>query len=527
MKTPFHLLLPLMALPVLAAPPVVTLPLPQGQSMEFALVPVSSATSSEEGPDLFSSFSFELGNPQGSGYQQHRTWVSVSGTILHNGKWVIPVACTEVTRAQYASLMSPSKAPKAAEAQLPQTNISILEAQAFMDALNKWLSSDPAARKACRALASEQHGRPFARLPLLAEWEYVARGGQEVDKARFESGNPYADLSELEDSEVLMTRSAAKVKSQGAANPCGIYDMLGNVSELVQPYFHSEYYFGRSGGIQSCGANHSDKPEEAFAFQRREHDAYKEDGTPWKSSQIGFRPVLGSSIYAAGMGLNEIDASWEDYVMSSSSQRLTMRPPDEQTMEELVKIRQTLTSLVSGKLSDVQGVDEQTRKMLETLNQRIAGLQETTNRALAQSAESGVRTLSAITIAAMRELTRLNSHRKALAVSQKNNYATAIERAQGAVKNSEETTALYWEVFRECNQRLASLDAALVEKSLNEKEQELNTFDAKHLPYFRISRKHYEKYRASLAPSEDPRKMTDEERKAWEADILADFLNRS
>ncbi len=442
-------LLALLALPAVAEPPTITLPLPQGQSMEFSLIPVSVPAAGSKG--LFASFAFEQGDPRQTDYQQQRTWGSVSGTIFHEGKWVIPVARTEVTRAQYCSLLSPDSMPDFSDGFYPQTNISVREVQGFLDALNKWLCSDPAARKALAPLRSNYHGKPFARLPLQAEWEFAARGGREVDSARFASGNPYADLSALADAEVLSVRQVARVKSQKVCNPCGLYDMLGNVSEMVQQPFFPEYSFGRCGALLACGANHASDVAEALAFYRREYDAYREDGYPNRSKQLGFRPVLGASIYTTKLGLREIEGEWSDYVSSDSSRRLTATP--------------SVDKSEAGNSGDSQPQP---------------------------SAEAQLNALVAVSVASARESTR-----------------------------TPQVLSLYWEVYQECCQRLASLDAALVTQELEMKENELSRLAPVHLPFFRVARRHYERYRQSLGSAGAPRKLSTAERRAWEADLRA------
>ncbi len=510
--------LPLLALPALAEPPTITLPLPQGQSMEFSLVPVTSSAAQGGKESLFASYSFELGNPHG-GYQQHPTWVTVSGTIFHKGKWVIPVARTEVTRAQYASLVTPKAMPRGNDGAYPKTNVTAHEVQAFMDALNKWLRTNPAAQKACAPLCGELHGRPYARLPLLAEWEYAARGGQEVDKMRFASGNPYADEGELENAEVLQVAHIARVKSQNVCNPCGLYDMLGNVSEMVQQPFFTEYYFGRSGGLQACGGNHATQVKQGLAFHRHEYDAYAKDGSPWKEKTLGFRPVLGASVYSSKIGTAGLNERWEEYVMSAHSQRLTMRPPDERILEELSDIRKALSSLSreGGKGGQATG------DLLTMLESRIRKLQESTSNPLLLTAKSGVLTLTAVTIAASRELPHRQRLERQFENAQKDISGKAMSQAMEDYPRSSEATVFYWNCFRECCRCLAATETKQQDEELEAQEKELMVFASKHLPYFIVSRKHYEKYRATLAPGEVPRRLTEQEVKDWEADILRTY----
>jgi formylglycine-generating enzyme required for sulfatase activity len=126
------------------------------------------------------------------------------------------MAATEVTRGQWAAVMSPDHAPSPEEAALPLVNVSWDEARQFLDRLN-----------------SGQQWR--FRLPSEVEWEYACRAGTTTpfstgqqlttDEANYNGDFPLPGQSTGEN------RGQVTPVGSFAPNPWGLFDMHGNVWE--------------------------------------------------------------------------------------------------------------------------------------------------------------------------------------------------------------------------------------------------------------------------------------------------------
>jgi formylglycine-generating enzyme required for sulfatase activity len=101
---------------------------------------------------------------------------------------------------------------------LPISNISWLEVQAFIERLNKI------------------DAKYNYRLPTESEWEYAARANH--------TSIYYWGDSMNKDFAWYLENSKGKLSKIGqkAPNAFGLYDMLGNVSELCQDEFLSDEY---------------------------------------------------------------------------------------------------------------------------------------------------------------------------------------------------------------------------------------------------------------------------------------------
>lgn len=76
------------------------------------------------------------------------------------------------------------------------------------------------------------------RLPTEAEWEYAARGGKASKGFSFSGSNHAADVAWFNDNSNNKVQEVGKLQP----NELGIYDMSGNVEEMVWDRFDDEFY---------------------------------------------------------------------------------------------------------------------------------------------------------------------------------------------------------------------------------------------------------------------------------------------
>lgn len=128
---------------------------------------------------------------------------------------------TEVTQAQWASVMRDRPRHHAKCDDCPVEDISWSEIQQFLTRLN------------------ELEGADLYRMPTSAEWEYAARAGTETS---WSFGD---DASLLPEYAWIASNSNSKPHpvAQKKPNLWGFYDMHGNVSELVYNWDRTGTYF--------------------------------------------------------------------------------------------------------------------------------------------------------------------------------------------------------------------------------------------------------------------------------------------
>lgn len=150
---------------------------------------------------------------------QHALWTHEAHRVRLTRPFYICV--TETTNEQYATLR-PDHQPEprfSPDPESPVVNLSWKDVQAF-----------------CRDLSSRE-GAAY-RLPTEAEWEYVCRAGMSSPH-RFCFGDDFGLLSEYAwyGGQRMSAARVAMLKP----NAWGLYDMHGNVLEIVQDWFSTDY----------------------------------------------------------------------------------------------------------------------------------------------------------------------------------------------------------------------------------------------------------------------------------------------
>ncbi len=528
----------------ISEPRVLVLPLPRGQEMEFAMIPVGNST------NIFTSVDFYVGNvimnsedddesdTDTPTFRNRLTTTSVSGTVLvttalfgqNTNYWALPMGVTEVTRAQYAAVMGEPEPPKD-KAQLPIVGLNGVQIQAFCDKFNEWLATNKDAREVMQRLtASRKHGMPYVRLPLENEWEFAARGAQCVDKEKFDRSIPYENVTEMSENENLYSPSSSlkEVGVSGEPNACGLCDMLGNVREIVSGDFRPEYSFGRVGGLLVRGGSYVDRPGEVYSYTRSEFAPYEEEtGKPFTNPVTGFRLVLGSTISTNGLSTKEIETDFVEYW----KERVEHRPREVVTDSLTTKLeaerndlRKQLAALksdfdkVTQKSSDAANKEAVLRKMSEKVTDMTARLQQMENQV---SKSQTVQAQAALLMiyyasagAAQNSVELRQAEKRVVALKAIGAKADEIETAKLKISVLQDNIATYWEQYARGCEALKEVDETVVTHQESEREKEIrrkalaDKNKAVQVDVFRLAMQHYRRYRQNG-------RLSDEARNAW------------
>lgn len=208
----------------------------------------------------------------------------------------------ELTNGQWDAVMGENSGERP---DLPKTGISWYDLQDFLRKYNEWLLANHPDQ------IPVIEGTPaFLRLPSEAEWEFAARGGNLPTEQMDGIDNPYGDA--IADYAIFGNRfdNPQPVGSR-KPNNLGIYDLAGNVAELVGDSFRFTVtergdnggtvtrLHGSQGGLLSKGGSFlAATPDQVFPGRRDETRMFVKAGdgsfAPFRDRSTGARLLLGT-----------------------------------------------------------------------------------------------------------------------------------------------------------------------------------------------------------------------------------------
>lgn len=262
----------------------------------------------------------------------------------------------ELSELQYQAVMNDSCPTPSAKMRLPQVGISWFDATAFADKYSLWLRKNAADK-----LPKEDGAAGFLRLPTEAEWEFAARGGMAVSQAEFRDIRfPTPDGGLGAYAWFAGSQSAnGKLQLTGLLkpNPLGLYDILGNVDEMLFEPFRLnklDRQHGQAGGYIVRGGNYLTPQAELRTALRQEQPYYASAGEQNKLKTTGVRLAMVAPVLTSRDRIKEVEQDWKKLGTPAASKVTDSKPGSADPVAEI-------SSIASG----VQ--DDELKKQLEKL----------------------------------------------------------------------------------------------------------------------------------------------------------------
>ena len=314
----------------------ILLPMPCGAAMAFKTVGVQA-----EGFlwDMQTQFGCDNCDRQERDYYERRYSATISGPFAQKDlpiEWhkklskpevgeyyYFLIGKYEISNFQWKAVMEGwcpgPESPLGPEDALPKTEVSWFDAMNFARAYTEWLLANHP--ESLPRFANDGKNVGYLRLPTEAEWEYAARGGQKVPRAEIREQEFFSmpEGASYEQYAVFRPEGASRIEEKPAAigsrkpNPLGVYDMAGNVAEMVLDTFHFSLggrLHGSAGGYVRKGGGYLSGLSEIMPGRREEVAFFQSQG-PTVSRDMGARMVLSGINTPGGDRPAQLEKEWE------------------------------------------------------------------------------------------------------------------------------------------------------------------------------------------------------------------------